>query len=96
MFGAVSLIKHIGIDEYKYSEYGIGFDKRGTISIGNGFGRNCIISGVDISSSAHVDNEKKDILILLEVSAEGLDGTTLKVLNQLYWKWSEPFFKLAL
>ena len=84
LFGAVSLIKHIGIDEYKYSEYGIGFDKRGTISIGNGFGRNCIISGVDISSSAHVDNEKKDVLILLEVSAEGLDGTTLKVLNQLY------------
>ena len=87
MFGAVSLIKHIGIDKYKYSEYGIGFDKKGTISIGNGFGRNFIISEVDISSSAHVDKKKKDVLILLEVSAEVLDGTTLKVFNQLYWKW---------
>ena len=84
MFGAVSLIEHIGIDEYKYSEYGIGFDKKGTISIGNGFGRNFITSEVDISSSAHVDNKKKDVLILVEVSDEGLGGTTLKVFNQLY------------
>ena len=73
-------MKHIGIDEYKFSEYGIGFDKKGTISIGNGFDRNCIISGVDISSSGRVDNKNKDILILLEGPAEGLDGTTLKVL----------------
>ena len=36
------------------------------MSIGNGFGENVIIFGVDMSSSVHVDNKKKDILILGE------------------------------
>ena len=31
-----------------------------------GTGRNVIIFGVDMNSSAHVDNKKKDILILGE------------------------------
>ena len=31
---------------------------------GGGFGQNVIIFGVDMSSSVHVDNKKKDILIL--------------------------------
>ena len=61
MFGAVKLTKHINIDEYKYSRYGIGFDRKSKLSVGNGFGRNCIIFGVDVSSSLHVDNEKEDI-----------------------------------
>ena len=30
-----------------------------------------------MSSSVHVDNKKKDILILGEVSTQGLDDTTL-------------------
>ena len=61
MFGAVKLTKHINIDEYKYSRYGIGVDRKRKLSVGNGFGRNCIIFGVDVSSSLHVDNEKEDI-----------------------------------
>ena len=61
MFGAVKLTKHINIDEYKYSRYGIGFDRKRKLSVGNGFWRNCIIFGVDVSSSLHVDNEKEDI-----------------------------------
>ena len=60
---------------YKYSGYGIGFDRKGKFSVGNGFGRNCIILGVDMSSSVHVDNKKKDILILGEGRAQGLEGT---------------------
>ena len=59
-FEAVSLTKHNDIDEYKYFGYGIGFDRKGTFPIGNGFGRNCITFGVDMSSSVHVDNKKKD------------------------------------
>ena len=54
MFGAVKLTKNIDIDEYKYSGYGIGFDRKGTFSIGNGFGRNYIIFGVEMSSSVYV------------------------------------------
>ena len=32
--------------------------------LGGGFSGNVTISGVDMSSSAHIDNKKKDILIL--------------------------------
>ena len=77
MFGAVSLTKINDIDEYKYSAYGIGFHRKGKFSVGNGFGRNCIIFGVDMSSFVHVDNKKKYILILGEGPTQELDGTTL-------------------
>ena len=56
LFGAVTLTKNV--DKHKFSRYGIGFDRKGTFSVGNGFGRNCIIFGVDRSSSVHVDNNK--------------------------------------
>ena len=77
LFSAVSLTKNVDIDEYKYSGYRIGFDRKGKFSVGNGFGRNCIIFGVDMGFSEHVDNKKKDILILVEGPTQGLDGTTL-------------------
>ena len=35
LFGAVSLTKHVDIDQYKYSGYGIVFDRRGDFSFGN-------------------------------------------------------------
>ena len=76
-FGGVSLTKHDDIDEYNYSGYGIGFDRKGSFSFGNGFGRNVIIFVVDMSSSVHVDNKKKDIQLLSEGSTQGLYGTTL-------------------
>ena len=57
----------------KYSGYGIGFDR---ISIyllpDDSFGRNLIIFGVDMSSSVHVDNKGKDILILGKGLTQGL------------------------
>ena len=56
---------------------GVGFDRKIIFSVGDGFGRNCIIFGVDMSSSVHVDNKKKDILILGEGPTQGLDGATL-------------------
>ena len=43
LFGAVSLTKNADIDQYKYSGYGIGFDRHGEFSFGNGLGKNCII-----------------------------------------------------
>ena len=59
LFGAVSLTKHADIDQYKYYGCGIGINRKGIFSFSNGFGRNCIIFEVDISSSVHVNNEKK-------------------------------------
>ena len=57
LFRAVSLTKNADIDKYKYSGYGIGFDRHGFFSHpSGGTGRNVIIFGVDMSSSAKIDN----------------------------------------
>ena len=65
LFNAVILTKNANIDKYRYSGYGIGFDRRSSFSFpGGGFGQNIIIFGVDMSSSPHIDNKGKDILIL--------------------------------
>ena len=58
LFGAVTLTKNADIDKYGYSGYGIGFDRKTVFSFpaGVGFGQNAIIFGVDVSSSAHIDN----------------------------------------
>ena len=64
LFGAVSITKNADIDKNKYSGYGIGFDRTGVFLLPDGsFGRNVVIFGVDMSSSVHVDNKGKDILI---------------------------------
>ena len=76
LFGVVTLTKNAGIDKYGYSGYGIGFDRRGRFSFPGGrFGQNVLISGVDMSSSAHIDNKKKDILVLGIGSTQGLEHT---------------------
>ena len=59
LFGAVTLTKNVNIDKYGYSGYGIWFDRRSSFSFpGSGFGQNVIMFGVDMSSSAHIDNKK--------------------------------------
>ena len=40
-------------------------------------GKNVIVFGADMSSSVHIDNKKKDILILGKGPTKGLDDTTL-------------------
>ena len=65
LFGAVKLTKHIDVDLYKYSGYGIGCDRKGFFSYPSGeTGKNVIIFGVDMSSTTKIYNRKKDILIL--------------------------------
>ena len=59
-FGAVTLTKRIDIDKYKFSGFGIGFDRHGEFSFGNGLGRNYIFFGAGFSSYSH-DNNKKII-----------------------------------
>ena len=77
-FGTVKLAKSTDIDKYKYFRYGIGFDSRGPFLFPSGkFAQNLIIFYVDVSFSVHVDNKKKDILILGEAPTQGLNGTTL-------------------
>ena len=76
LFGAVTLTKHVNVDKYGYSGYGIGFDRKGSFSFLNGgYGQNVIIFGVDMSSFIHIDNKKKDILILGRGPTQGLEST---------------------
>ena len=86
-----SLIKHVDIDQYKYSGYGIGFNRKGEFPFGNGFDRNCVIFGVDMSSSVHVDNKKKDILFLGDGPTQELDGTTLTAKKLYSINFTENF-----
>ena len=73
LFGSVKLTKNADIDKYGYSGYGIGFDRNTSFSVGNEIGKNVIIFGVDMSSSAKSDNRKKDILILGTGPTQGLE-----------------------
>ena len=60
---------------------------------------NVIIFGVDMRSSLHGDNKKKDILILGEGPTQGLDDTTLTA-EKKYWinfaEHNKVFIRLAL
>ena len=76
LFGAVTLTQNADFDKYGYSGYGIGFDRRWSFSFsGGGFGQTCLIFGLDTSSSAHINNKKKYILILGKGPTQGLEHT---------------------
>ena len=77
MFGAVSLTKQVHIDQYKYSGYSIGFDRKREFSFGNGFGINCIIFEADMSSSVHANNRQNNILVLGKDFPQRLNNTTI-------------------
>ena len=82
LFGAVILTKSVDINKYKYSGYGIGFDRhRFLLYSSDGTGRNVINIGVDMSLSTKIYNRKKDILILGKgptLSAEKMYSITFK------------------
>ena len=63
------------MEKYKYSGYGIGFDGRSSfLFLSGGFGQNILIFGADMSSSIHIDNKKKDILVLGRGLTQGLES----------------------
>ena len=66
MLGSVKLNKNADSDKYKYSEYVIGFYSRSELLFTDvSMAENVIIFGADMSSSVHIDNKNKDILILV-------------------------------
>ena len=84
LFGAVTSTKNADIEKYKYSGYSIGFDRRSSFSFtGGGFGQNVLIFGVDMSTSIHIDNKKKDILVLGRGPTQGLESTLTAEKNVL-------------
>ena len=76
LFCAVTLTKNTDVDKYGYSGYRTGFDRRSSFSFpSGGFDQNILIFVVDMSSSAHIDNKKKDILVLGKGPTQGLKHT---------------------
>ena len=101
LFGGVKITKNTDVDKYKYSGYGIGFDGRGVFTHPTGsFGNNEITFGVDMSSSVHIDNKGKDVLILGKGPTQGLDENSLTAEKMYSINFSatekKKFFKLAL
>ena len=80
LFGVVKLAKNADKDKCKNSGNGIGFNNHRTfsLSIFSGFGWHGVIFRADMSSSLHVDNKKKNILIPGKEQKDGLDNTTEK------------------
>ena len=64
MFGAINIVNSSNKDKWVYSDYGIAFDRGDWWSFGNSTFRSVTISGVDNSSSSHVENLKNNFLIL--------------------------------
>ena len=76
LFGAVTLTKNAEIEKYNYSGCSIGFDRRAIFLFpSGGFGQNVLIFGADMSSSIHIDNKKKDILVVGREPTQGLEST---------------------
>ena len=93
------MTKNTDIDKYKYSGYGIAFGRRSSFSFpGGGFGQNVLIFGVDMSSSAHIDNKKKDILVLEKGPTQGLEYTLTaeKMYSYNLTVAKKKFFKICI
>ena len=90
------MTKNADINKYKYSGYGIGFDRHGGFSSpGIGLGRNVISFGVDMSSSTKIDNRKKDILTLGKGPTQELRHT-LSAEKMYTINFTENFKKFSL
>ena len=73
----------------------LAFMQEQKFSSGNGFGRNVIISGADMSSSAHANNKETNILVL-EVITQGLNDTTLTAERKYSIKFTKNNKKFCL
>ena len=93
------MTKNGDIDKYGYSGYIIGFDRRSRFTFpGSGFGQNVLIFGADMSSSAHIDNKKEDILVLGIETTLGLEHTLTaeKMYSINFTVTKKNLFKLTL
>ena len=89
LFRAVQLVKNADIDKYKYSGYGIGLRQKEHFHflmvldlVILKINWNIIVFDADTSSFVHVDNKKKDILIL----GKGPTDRLIRWYNADYWE----------
>ena len=75
LFGTVTLTKNADIEKYKYSGYGIGFDRRSSFSFpSGGSGKNLLIFGAD-RVLLPILIIKKYRLVLGKGPTQGLENT---------------------
>ena len=97
MFTNLKIIENDYPDRCSYSRYGVVFASRSDFSLLEGsMGKEIIIFGVDMSSSVHTDNKKKDILILGIGPTQELDDTMLTAEAQYSINFSRPNRKFCL
>ena len=91
LFLAANLTKNANIGKYSYFGYDIGFDTPGLFSMSNnsGIGKNVIIFGTEMSSSVHIYNKRKCILILGKDPTDGLDDAILTAEAQYFINFSK-------
>ena len=93
----VKLAKNANPDKYVYTSYAIGFTLLSEFSLPVGsVVKNVIILGADLSSSVHIDNKIKDILIFHEGSTQRSDDTTLTPEAQYSINFSRSNIKFSL
>ena len=70
LFGSVRLTKNADPDKNKYSGYGIGFDSPSEFLFTNGnYGKNLsFLELIFWSSSVHLDNKRKELMIMEKMS----------------------------
>ena len=98
LFGEVTLTRNAYNDKCGYSGYGIGFYRKSSFSFpGGGVGQNVLLFGADMSSSAHIDNKRKDILALGKGATQGLEHTvTAEKMYSINFTVSKKNFCLSL
>ena len=91
------MTKNTDVNKYKYSGYGIAFDRTSSFSFPDGGnGQNVIIFGVDMNSSIHVDSKGEDILILGKGQTQGLSEHSLTAEKMYSINFSKDNTKLCL
>ena len=77
-FLGFKLSKNVDPGKYVYSGYGIRLNLRSEFPLpDSSVDQNDIIFGVHVNSSMHIDNKKKDILILRKGLTQGFEDITL-------------------
>ena len=85
LFGGVKLAKNAVPDKYVYSGCGIGLNMHIKLRLPDGsVVKNDIIFGDDMSSSVHIDNKGKYILILGKSLTQGLNNTYVNSRNSIF------------
>ena len=97
LFGSVKLTKNADPDKYVYTSYGIGSDSRSEFSWrDSSIWKNVIIFGADMSSFVHIDNRRKDILILGEKATQKFDDTTKTAAAKCPINFTQPRKKFCI